>query len=110
MKTVTQLLAVATFAISVSAFAVPSHQEDHFFTQITEYQHTVATDGSDRTPQGQTLASDGTDHTPQGQALASDGTDHTPQGQTLAADGSDHTQGMQVAADGSDRTLIRRLA
>ncbi|WP_123434465.1 hypothetical protein [Pseudomonas brassicacearum] len=110
MKTVTQLLAVATFALSVSAFAVPSNQEDHFFTQATEYQQTIATDGSDHTPQGQALASDGADHTPQGQALASDGADHTPQGQTLAADGSDHTPGMQVASDGSDRTLIHRLA
>ncbi|WP_166366459.1 hypothetical protein [Pseudomonas akapageensis] len=96
MENVSQLLAFVTFALSASAFAVPSNQEEHFFTQTTEYQHTIANDGSDRTPQGQTLASDGSDH--------------TPQGLTLAADGSDHTPGMQVAADGSERALGRRLA
>jgi hypothetical protein len=81
MKTVNQLLAVVTFALSASAFAVPSSQEEHFFTQTAEYQHTVASDGSD----------------------------HTPQGQNLASDVSDHTPGMQVAADGSERALGRRL-
>lgn len=81
MKTLSQLLAVLTFALSASAFAVPSEREV-FFTQTNEYQHTVASDGSDRTPQGQTLASDGSDHTP----------------------------GMQVAADGSERALDRHLA
>ena len=136
MKTFSKLIAVATFALSASAFAVPSNQEDRFFTQVTEQQHTIAADGSDRTPQGQTLAEngrnrleekglvqDGYDKTPQGQVVAEggrdrlkekglvqDGSDRTPQGQTLAADGSDHTPGMQVAADGSDRTPGQRLA
>ncbi|WP_185053979.1 hypothetical protein [Pseudomonas moraviensis] len=50
MKTVSQLIAVATFALSASAFAVPSNQEDRFFTQVSEPQQTVAADGSDRTP------------------------------------------------------------
>lgn len=80
MKTVSQLIAVATFALSASAFAVPSNQEDRFFTQTTELQQTIAADGSDRTP-----------------------------GMQVAADGSDRTPGMQVAADGSDRTLGQRL-
>ena len=83
MKTVSQLIAVATFALSASAFAVPSNQEDRFFTQATEHQHNIAADGSDRTPQGQTLAADGSDRTPQGQTLASDGSDRTP-GRRLA--------------------------
>lgn len=82
MKTFSQLVAVLTFALSASAFAVPSNQVEQFFTQTTEYQHTIAADGSD----------------------------HTPQGQTLASDGSDHTPGMQVAADGSERVLDRHLA
>jgi len=50
MKTVSQLIAVATFALSASAFAVPSNQEDRFFTQVNEPQQTLAADGSDRTP------------------------------------------------------------
>ncbi|WP_095194341.1 hypothetical protein [Pseudomonas sp. Irchel 3A7] len=77
MKTVSQLIAVATFALSASAFAVPSNQEDRFFTQTTEQQSIIAADGSDRTPQGQALAADGLDRTPQGQALAADGADRT---------------------------------
>ena len=109
MKTVSQLIAVATFALSASAFAVPSNQEDRFFTQVTEQQHTIAADGSDRTPQGQTLAENGRDRLKE-KGLVQDGSDRTPQGQTLAADGSDHTPGMQVAADGSDRTPGQRLA
>ncbi|WKV85822.1 hypothetical protein LJJ44_07820 [Pseudomonas sp. B24_DOA] len=50
MKTVSQLIAIATFALSASAFAVPSNQEDRFFTRVSEPQQTVAADGSDRTP------------------------------------------------------------
>ncbi|WP_434768626.1 hypothetical protein [Pseudomonas triticicola] len=50
MKTVSQLIAVATFALSASAFAVPSNQEDRFFTRVSEPQQTVAADGSERTP------------------------------------------------------------
>ena len=83
MKTVSQLIAVATFALSASAFAVPSNQEDRFFTQTTEQQQTIAADGSDHTPQGQTFAADGSNRTPQGQALAADGSDRTP-GRRLA--------------------------
>ncbi|MGY2257707.1 hypothetical protein [Pseudomonas sp. SDO55104_S430] len=94
MKTISQLIAVATFALSATAFAVPSNQEDRFFTQVSEQQHTIAADGSDRTP---------------GMQVAADGSDRTP-GMQVAADGSDRTPGMQVAADGSDRTLGRRLA
>ncbi|MDR6162581.1 hypothetical protein [Pseudomonas fluorescens] len=64
MKTVSQLIAVATFALSASAFAVPSNQEDRFFTQVSEPQQTVAADGSERTPLGEALAADGSDRTP----------------------------------------------
>jgi len=78
MKTVSQLIAVATFALSASAFAVPSNQEDRFFTQVSEPQQTVAADGSQRTPQGQAIAADGSDRTPLGEALAADGSDRTP--------------------------------
>ncbi|KQT67657.1 hypothetical protein J2Y39_004237 [Pseudomonas sp. 2957] len=77
MKTVSQLIAVATFALSASAFAVPSNQEDRFFTQVNEPQQTVAADGSERTPQGQAIAADGSDRTSMGQALAADGSDRT---------------------------------
>lgn len=77
MKTVSQLIAVATFALSASAFAVPSNQEDRFFTQVSEPQQTVAADGSERTPQGQAIAADGSDRTPLGEALAADGSDRT---------------------------------
>lgn len=68
MKTLSQLIALATFAFSASAFAVPSHQEDRFFTQVTEQQQAVAADGSDHTP-GMQVAADGSDRTP-GQRLA----------------------------------------
>ncbi|WP_460118542.1 hypothetical protein [Pseudomonas sp. H3_G09] len=78
MKTVSQLIAVATFALSASAFAVPSNQEDRFFTQVSEPQQTVAADGSQRTPQGPAIAADGSDRTPLGEALAADGSDRTP--------------------------------
>jgi len=135
MKTASQLIAVAAFALSATAFAVPSNQEDRFFTQFTEQQPTIAADGADRNPQGQTLAENGRDRleekglvedgynkTPQGQAVAEggadrlqdrrlvqDGSDRTPQGQALAADGSDRTQlGQALAADGSDKTLGQR--
>ncbi|WP_445576880.1 hypothetical protein GKKCFE_17225 [Pseudomonas sp. E141] len=94
MKTFSSLIAVTTFVLSVSAFALPSQQQDRFFTQTLGYQQPVAADGSDRTP-GQTLAADGSDRTP---------------GQTLAADGSDRTPGQALAADGSDRTMAQRLA
>ncbi|MBC3269087.1 hypothetical protein HU765_04080 [Pseudomonas sp. SWRI81] len=63
MKTVSQLIAVATFALSASAFAVPTNQEDRFFTQVSEPRQALAADGSDRTPLGQALAADGADRT-----------------------------------------------
>ncbi|WP_431081173.1 hypothetical protein [Pseudomonas thivervalensis] len=111
MKTFNTLIAVTTFALSASAFALPSQQQDRFFTQAGDYQQPVAADGADRTPGGQTLAADGADRTPGGQALAADGADRTPGGQTLAADGADRTPGGQtLAADGADRTMTRRLA
>lgn len=108
MKTVSQLIAVATFALSASAFAVPSNQEDRFFTQVSEPQQTLAADGSERTPQGQSLAENGRNRLDEN-GLAEDGSDRTPQGQALAADGSDRTPlGQALAADGADRTLGQR--
>lgn len=97
MKTVNQLIAVATFTLSASAFALPSNQQERFFTQVSEPQQTVAADGSQRTPQGQAVAEDGYDKTPQGQAIAADGSDRTPLGEVLAADGSDRTPGRRAA-------------
>lgn len=122
MKTVSQLIAIATLVLSASAFALPSNQEDRFFTQVTEKHQAIAADGSDRTPQGQALAEngrnrleekglvqDGYDKTQQGQAVAEsgrerlqekglgqDGSDRTPLGQALAAEGSDRTQGRRI--------------
>jgi len=111
MKTFSTLIAATTFALSAGAFALPSQQQDRFFTQVSEYQQPVAADGADRTPAGQTLAADGADRTPGGQTLAADGADRTPGGQTLAADGADRTPaGQTLAADGADRTMTRRLA
>ncbi|WLH14364.1 hypothetical protein PSH58_08625 [Pseudomonas hefeiensis] len=49
MKTFSSLIAVTTFVLSVSAFALPSQQQDRFFTQTLGYQKAVAADGSDRT-------------------------------------------------------------
>ncbi|WP_095194344.1 hypothetical protein [Pseudomonas sp. Irchel 3A7] len=63
MKTISQLIAVATIGLSVSVFAVPRHQEDPFFTQTTRLQPAMASDSSDRTPQGQMFAADGSDRT-----------------------------------------------
>jgi hypothetical protein len=96
MKTVSQLIAIATFALSASAFAVPSNQEDRFFTQVSEPQQTVAADGSERTPQGQALAENGRNRLEE-QGLVEDGYDKTPQGQAIAADGSDRTPGRRAA-------------
>lgn len=62
MKTFSSLIAVTTFVLSVSAFALPSQQQDRFFTQTLGYQQPVAADGTDRTP-GQALAADGSDRT-----------------------------------------------
>lgn len=50
MKTLNTLIAVTTFALSASAFALPSQQQDRFFTQASDYQQPVAADGADRTP------------------------------------------------------------
>ena len=110
MKTVSQLIAIATFALSASAFAVPSNQEERFFTQVSEPQQNVAADGSERTPQGQALAENGRNRLEE-QGLVEDGYDKTRQGQAIAADGSDRTPlGEALAADGSDRTPGRRAA
>ena len=83
MKTFNTLIAATTFVLSASAFALPSQQEDRFFTQASDYQQTMAADGAERTPGGQALAADGADRTPGGQALAADGADRT-MGQRLA--------------------------
>jgi len=77
MKTLNILIAATTFALSASAFALPSQQEDRFFTQALDYQQTMAADGSERTQNGQTLAADGAERTPGGQALAADGAERT---------------------------------
>lgn len=106
MKPISQLIAAATFALSATAFAVPSNQEVHIHTQAFELQ-TVAEDGSDRTP-GFKVAEDGSDRTP-GFKIAEDGSDRTP-GFKVAEDGSDRTSGFKVAEGGSDRTLGRRQA
>ncbi|MCG6573338.1 hypothetical protein EGM97_01280 [Pseudomonas sp. AF32] len=63
MKTLKTLIAATTFALSASAFALPSQQEDRFFTHAPDYQQTMAADGSERTPGGQALAADGAERT-----------------------------------------------
>ncbi|AOE61449.1 hypothetical protein LOY64_20820 [Pseudomonas corrugata] len=63
MKTFNALIAAATFTLSTSAFALPSQQPERFFTQASDYQQTMAADGTDRTPGGQALAADGADRT-----------------------------------------------
>jgi hypothetical protein len=111
------MLASTAFALPAADQATPQAKASH-----SVFSHTLAADGSDRTP-GQTLAEggndrlkekgllteDGYDQTPQGQSVAADGSDRTP-GQTLAADGSDRTPGQTLAADGSDRTPGQTLA
>jgi hypothetical protein len=111
------MLASTAFALPAADQATPQVKDSH-----SVFSHTLAADGSDRTP-GQTLAEggndrlkekgllteDGYDQTPQGQSVAADGSDRTP-GQTLAADGSDRTPGQTLAADGSDRTPGQTLA
>lgn len=77
MKTFNFLIAVTSLVLSVSAFALPSQQQDRFFTQAPEPTQSVAADGADRTPGGQTLAADGADRTPGSQVLAADGADRT---------------------------------
>ncbi|WP_175363708.1 hypothetical protein [Pseudomonas corrugata] len=63
MKTFSTLIAATAFALSTSAFALPSQQPDHFFTQASDYRQTMAADGAERTPGGQALAADGADRT-----------------------------------------------
>jgi hypothetical protein len=77
MKSLKYSIAIITFVLSATAFALPSQQQDRFFTQANDHQHSVAADGTDRTPMGQALAADGADRTPGGQALAADGSDRT---------------------------------
>lgn len=109
------MLASTAFALPAADQATPQIKSSH-----SVFSQTVASDGSERTPQGQTLAEngrnrleekglvqDGSDRTPQGQILASDGSERTPQGQTLASDGSDRTpQGQTLADDGFDKTPL----
>ncbi|MFL6969678.1 MULTISPECIES: hypothetical protein [Pseudomonas] len=83
MKTFNSSLAIIAFALSTTAVALPSQQQDRFFTQALDQQQSVAADGTERTAGGRALAADGSERTPGGQALA---------------------------ADGSDRVLARRLA
>lgn len=80
MKPISQVIAAAIFALSATAFAVPSNQEVHIHTQAFELQ-TVAEGGSDRVP-----------------------------GFKVAEGGSDRIPGFKVAEGGSDRTLGRRQA
>jgi hypothetical protein len=63
MKNVKISIAIITFVLSATAFALPSQQQDRFFTQVNDHQHSVAADGTDRTPMGQALAADGADRT-----------------------------------------------
>lgn len=78
MKTVSQLIAVATFALGAVAFADPNNQvRSH--TQANEHMQTGAADRSSHTP-----------------------------GFKIAEDGSDRTPGFKVAEDGSDRTVSRQ--
>ena len=107
MKTISQLIAAVTFALSATAFAVPSNQQLRVYSQTAEEQQTVAEGGSDHTP-GFEVAEDGADRTP-GFKVAEDGSDRTP-GFKVAEDGSDRTPGFKVAEGGSDRTLGRRQA
>ncbi|KJH86930.1 hypothetical protein UG46_09115 [Pseudomonas fluorescens] len=111
MKMFNSSIAVIAFALSTMAFALPSQQQDRFFTQALDQQESVAADGAERTPGGQALAADGSERTLGGQTLAADGSERTLGGQTLAADGSERTLGGQtLAADGSDRVSAHRLA
>lgn len=122
------MLASTAFALPAADQATPQIKSSH-----SVFSQTVASDGSERTPQGQTLAEngrnrleekglvqDGSDRTPQGQALAEngrnrleekglvqDGSDRTPQGQILASDGTERTpQGQTLADDGFDKTPL----
>ena len=94
MKSISQLIATATFALSATAFAVPSNQDLQIHMQAFEQQQTVAEGGSDRTP---------------GFKVAEGGSDRTP-GFKVAEGGSDRTPGFKVAESGSDRTLGHRQA
>jgi hypothetical protein len=129
------LLASSAFALPASEQATPQVKDSH-----SAFSHTVAADGSDRTP-GMIVADgangngrlkdkgliteDGYDQTPQGQAVAEDGFDKTPQGQAVAEngnnrlkekgliveDGYDQTpQGQAVAEGGGDRVIERNRA
>jgi hypothetical protein len=77
MKSFKFPIAIITFVLSATALALPSQQQDRFFTQVNDHQHSVAADGADRTPMGQALAADGADRTLGGQALAADGSDRS---------------------------------
>ena len=83
------MLASTAFALPAADQATPQVKDSH-----SVFSHTLAADGSDRTP-GQTLAADGSDRTP---------------GQTLAADGSDRTPGQTLAEGGGDRVIERNSA
>ena len=64
------MLASTAFALPAADQATPQIKSSH-----SVFSQTVASDGSERTPQGQTLADDGFDKTPLGQALAEGGGD-----------------------------------
>jgi hypothetical protein len=107
------MLASTAFALPAAEQATPQVKDSH-----SAYSHTVAADGSDRTPQGQTLAEggndrlkekgliteDGYDKTPQGQSVAEDGYDKTPQGQAVAENGRNRLEEKGLVEDGYDKT------
>jgi hypothetical protein len=63
MKTFNSSLAIIAFALSTTAVALPSQQQDRFFTQALDQQQSVAADGTERTAGGRALAADGSERT-----------------------------------------------
>ncbi|OLU01307.1 hypothetical protein [Pseudomonas reinekei] len=98
------MLASTAFALPAAEQATPQAKDHH-----SVFSHTVAADGSDRTP-GQTLAEGGNDRLKEKNLITEDGYDQTPQGQAVAADGSDRTPGQTLAEGGGDRVIERNSA
>ncbi|MDR9752205.1 hypothetical protein RG836_12165 [Pseudomonas sp. SZMC_28357] len=115
------LLASSAFALPASEQATPQVKDSH-----SAFSHTVAADGSDRTP-GMIVADgangngrlkdkgliteDGYDQTPQGQAVAENGNNRLKEKGLIVEDGYDQTpQGQAVAEGGGDRVIERNRA
>lgn len=71
------LLSLTLSILAANAFALPAAEQatPQVKSSTSVFSQTLASDGSDRTPQGQTLAADGFDRTPLGEAVAEGGRD-----------------------------------